>query len=103
MNERRMVRDEEFVMPSLRLDGRVALITGGGRGLGSAIVKLLADAAGPCALFAIGVSLVRPDAPLKSPMLALPIAAKLLLHPLVQRLGAADEIAALILRRLTAL
>jgi predicted permease len=47
------------------------------------IVKLLADAAGPCALFAIGVSLVRPDAPLKSPVLALPIAAKLVLHPLI--------------------
>jgi predicted permease len=47
------------------------------------IVKLLADAAGPCALFAIGLSLVRPDAPLKSPILALPVAAKLLLHPLV--------------------
>jgi predicted permease len=47
------------------------------------IVKLLADAAGPCALFAIGVSLVRPDAPLRSPVLALPIVAKLLLHPLV--------------------
>ena len=47
------------------------------------IVKLLADAAGPCALFAIGVSLVRPDAPLKSPILAVPIAAKLLLHPLM--------------------
>lgn len=47
------------------------------------IVRLLADAAGPCALFAIGVSLVRPDTPLRSPMLALPIAAKLLLHPLV--------------------
>lgn len=47
------------------------------------IVKLLADAAGPCALFAIGVSLVRPDAPLRSPGLALPIAAKLFLHPLV--------------------
>lgn len=47
------------------------------------IVKLLADSAGPCALFAIGVSLVRPDAPLKSPILALPIAAKLLLHPLL--------------------
>ncbi len=46
------------------------------------IVKLLADSAGPCALFAIGVSLVRPDAPLKSPDLALPIASKLLLHPL---------------------
>lgn len=49
----------------------------------SEIVKLLADSAGPCALFAIGVSLVRPDAPLRSAILALPIAAKLLLHPLV--------------------
>jgi hypothetical protein len=48
----------------------------------ASIVKLLADAAGPCALFAIGVSLVRPDAPLRSPGLALPIAAKLLVHPL---------------------
>lgn len=47
------------------------------------IVKLLADAAGPCALFAIGVSLVRPDATLRSAALALPIAAKLLLHPAV--------------------
>jgi predicted permease len=47
------------------------------------IVKLLADAAGPCALFAIGLSLVRPDAPLRSPVLVVPVAAKLLLHPLV--------------------
>jgi predicted permease len=47
------------------------------------IVKLLADAAGPCALFAIGLSLVRPDAPLRSPILALPVAAKLVLHPVV--------------------
>lgn len=47
------------------------------------IVKLLADAAGPCALFAIGVSLVRPDAPIRSPALMLPIAAKLLLHPAI--------------------
>jgi predicted permease len=47
------------------------------------IVKLLADAAGPCALFAIGVSLVRPDATLRSPGLALPIAAKLLAHPAI--------------------
>jgi predicted permease len=46
------------------------------------IVKLLADAAGPCALFAIGVSLVRPDAKLRSPTLALPVIAKLLVHPL---------------------
>ena len=49
----------------------------------SEIVKLLADAAGPCALFAIGVSLVRPDAPIRSSILALPISAKLLLHPAV--------------------
>lgn len=47
------------------------------------IVKLLADAAGPCALFAIGLSLVRPDAPLKSGILVLPTVAKLLVHPLV--------------------
>jgi hypothetical protein len=47
------------------------------------IVKLLADAAGPSALFAIGVSLVRPDAPLRTPTLALPIAAKLLVHPAI--------------------
>lgn len=47
------------------------------------IVKLLADAAGPCALFAIGMSLVRPDATLRSAALALPIAAKLMLHPAV--------------------
>ena len=47
------------------------------------IVKLLADSAGPCALFAIGVSLVRPDAPLRSPILVLPVAAKLVLHPAV--------------------
>ncbi len=45
------------------------------------IVKLLADAAGPCALFAIGVSLVRPDAPLRSPVLALPVVVKLIVHP----------------------
>lgn len=49
----------------------------------NAIVKLLADSAGPCALFAIGVSLVRPDAPLRSPMLAVPLVAKLLVHPLL--------------------
>ena len=45
------------------------------------IVKLLADAAGPCALFAIGVSLVRPDATLRSPTLSVPIFAKLVAHP----------------------
>jgi predicted permease len=45
------------------------------------IVKLLADCAGPCALFAIGVSLVRPDAPLRSADIRLPMVAKLLVHP----------------------
>jgi len=47
------------------------------------VVKLLADAAGPTALFAIGLSLVRPDAPLRSPVIALPVAAKLLVHPAI--------------------
>lgn len=51
------------------------------------IVRLLANAAGPCALFAIGVSLVRPDAPVRSPVVALPVAVKLLLHPLVVALA----------------
>jgi predicted permease len=49
----------------------------------AAVVKLLADAAGPCALFAIGVSLLRPEATLKSPSLVLPTVAKLLVHPLI--------------------
>jgi predicted permease len=46
-------------------------------------VRLLGTAAGPCALFAIGLSLVRPDAPLRTPMLALPVCVKLLVHPLL--------------------
>jgi malonate transporter len=46
-------------------------------------VRLLGTAAGPCALFAIGLSLVRPDAPLKTPMLAVPVSVKLLVHPLL--------------------
>ena len=46
-------------------------------------VRLLGTAAGPCALFAIGLSLVRPDAPLKTPMLAVPVTVKLLAHPLL--------------------
>jgi malonate transporter and related proteins len=53
----------------------------------SEMVRLLADAAGPCALFAIGVSLVRPDAPLRSRVVALPVAAKLVAHPLVAALA----------------
>ena len=48
-------------------------------------VRLLALAAGPCALFAIGVSLVRPDPPLPSPAIAPPTAAKLLVPPLAAR------------------
>jgi predicted permease len=55
----------------------------------SEIVKLLADAAGPCALFAIGVSLFRPDALLKAPILALPLTAKLIVHPLLVGLAMA--------------
>ena len=45
------------------------------------IVRLLANAAGPCALFAIGVSLVRIDASHSSAIIVLPVAGKLLLHP----------------------
>src|SRR4051812_5439275 len=37
----------------------------------------------PCALFAIGVSLVRINAPLSSAIVALPVSGKLLLHPLI--------------------
>lgn len=46
-------------------------------------VRLLAVAAAPCALFVIGLSLARPDAPLKTPMLAVPVGMKLLAHPLL--------------------
>ena len=49
----------------------------------ASVVKLLADAAGPCALFAIGVSLLRPEATLRSPLLVLPTLAKLIVHPLL--------------------
>jgi predicted permease len=45
------------------------------------IMNLLANAAGPCALFAIGVSLCRPGATQGLPLIALPVAGKLLLHP----------------------
>jgi predicted permease len=47
------------------------------------ILRLLGNAAGPCALFAIGLSLVGPEAPLRSPIIALPVVAKLIVHPLV--------------------
>ena len=47
------------------------------------IINLLANAAGPCALFAIGVSLYRPGATQGIGLIALPVVGKLLLHPLV--------------------
>lgn len=47
------------------------------------IVNLLANAAGPCALFAIGVSLYRPGATRGIGLIALPVAGKLLLHPFI--------------------
>jgi NAD(P)-dependent dehydrogenase (short-subunit alcohol dehydrogenase family) len=42
MIDRRRPRDDEFVMPSLRVDGRVALVTGGSRGLGLGMALALA-------------------------------------------------------------
>lgn len=50
--ERRRPRDDEFVMPSLRLDGRVALVTGGNRGLGLGVALALAHAGADMALCA---------------------------------------------------
>ena len=50
--ERRRPRDDEFEMPSLRLDGRVALVTGGSRGLGLGIALTLAHAGADVALCA---------------------------------------------------
>jgi NAD(P)-dependent dehydrogenase (short-subunit alcohol dehydrogenase family) len=47
-----MPRDDEFQMPSFRLDGRVALITGGGRGLGLAMAQALAEAGADVAIAA---------------------------------------------------
>jgi NAD(P)-dependent dehydrogenase (short-subunit alcohol dehydrogenase family) len=44
--------DDAFVMPSLRLDGRVALVTGGGRGLGLGMALALAHAGADVALAA---------------------------------------------------
>jgi NAD(P)-dependent dehydrogenase (short-subunit alcohol dehydrogenase family) len=42
--------DTDFVMPSLRLDGRVALVTGGSRGLGLGIALALAHAGADLAI-----------------------------------------------------
>jgi len=52
MSERRRPRDDEFRMPSLRLDGRVALVTGGNRGLGLGIALAFAHAGADLALCA---------------------------------------------------
>lgn len=49
---RRRPRDDEFEMPSLRLDGRVALVTGGSRGLGLGMALALAHAGANIALAA---------------------------------------------------
>src|SRR5262245_58512804 len=48
--DRRMPRDDEFKMPSFRLDGRAALVTGGGRGLGLAMAQALASAGADVAI-----------------------------------------------------
>ena len=41
MSNRQRPSDSEFVFPSFRLDGRVALVTGGSRGLGLGIALAL--------------------------------------------------------------
>jgi NAD(P)-dependent dehydrogenase (short-subunit alcohol dehydrogenase family) len=48
----RRPRDDDFVMPSLRLDGKVALVTGGSRGLGLGMALALAHAGADLALAA---------------------------------------------------
>jgi NAD(P)-dependent dehydrogenase (short-subunit alcohol dehydrogenase family) len=52
MTERRRPRDDEFQMPSLRLDGQTALVTGGSRGLGLGIALALAHSGADIALAA---------------------------------------------------
>jgi len=52
MTERRRPLDEEFAMPSFRLDGQVALVTGGSRGLGLGLALALAHAGADVALAA---------------------------------------------------
>lgn len=52
MIQRRRPRDDEFVMPSLRVDGRVALVTGGSRGLGLGMALALAHQGADVALAA---------------------------------------------------
>jgi NAD(P)-dependent dehydrogenase (short-subunit alcohol dehydrogenase family) len=50
--ERRRPLDEEFQMPSFRLDNRVALVTGGSRGLGLGMALALAHAGADLAIVA---------------------------------------------------
>lgn len=52
MTERRRPLDHEFVMPSFDLNGRVALVTGGSRGLGLGMALALAHAGADIALAA---------------------------------------------------
>jgi NAD(P)-dependent dehydrogenase (short-subunit alcohol dehydrogenase family) len=54
-SERRRPLDHEFEMPSFRLDGRVALVTGGSRGLGLGMGLALAHAGANLALAARSV------------------------------------------------
>ena len=49
---RQRPQDSDFTMPSLRLDGRVALVTGGSRGLGLGMALALAHAGADVALAA---------------------------------------------------
>src|SRR5688572_8657075 len=51
-HHRRRPLDHEFEMPSLRLDGRVALVTGGSRGLGLGMALALAHSGADIALAA---------------------------------------------------
>jgi NAD(P)-dependent dehydrogenase (short-subunit alcohol dehydrogenase family) len=52
MTTRVRPRDDEFQMPSFRLDGQVALVTGGSRGLGLGVALALAHQGADIALAA---------------------------------------------------
>ena len=52
MTTRVRPRDDEFQMPSFRLDGQVALVTGGSRGLGLGVALALASHGADIALAA---------------------------------------------------
>jgi NAD(P)-dependent dehydrogenase (short-subunit alcohol dehydrogenase family) len=54
MSNRQRPLDADFRMPSFRLDGRVALVTGGSRGLGLAMTLALAEHGADVALVARG-------------------------------------------------